>query len=87
MSIRLKNIECWKCSHLFDFTTDIPKEHVLSVYCGICGTENVIDLNPYRDKTETSLKGGNEDETASYETGKYNFPAKIQGHEPEEQKE
>lgn len=84
MSNRLENIACWKCNKQFDFTTDIPENHVFSVYCGICSAENVIDLNPYRVKTEVSLKGGDDDKTTTYETGKYRFPDTIQGHKPAE---
>lgn len=84
MMIRLKNIECWKCGHPFDYTTDIPVEHILSVYCGICEVENVIDLNPYKNREEESYRSPPSTGSApTIETGHYNFPDTISGQDPD----
>jgi len=83
MMIRLENILCWKCKHSFDFSTEIPQDHVFSVYCGICESENVIDLNPYKKRVEASfMSSAGTDSTQTYETGNYDFPDQIPGQKP-----
>ena len=83
--IRLKNIQCWKCKQLFDFSTEIPSEHVFSVYCRVCDAENVIDLNPYKNREEEFYRMGTQTgATQRVETGDYNFPNKISGKKQKE---
>ena len=85
--IRIEGIECWRCAQSFGFLTTLNKDHAISVYCGVCDAENVIDLQPYR-QSETSFKSStshNRQASAQSAAG-YALPASIPGRKPPEQK-
>ena len=84
MTHRLINIECWNCRHQFDYSTDIPEDHIFSVYCGICDAENVIDANPYRKKVEQVFRGSTDKSTEQTASAEYDFPNPIPGNKPEQ---
>ena len=85
MSIRLKTIECWKCNNPFDYTAQKPDDHIYSVYCPFCESENVVDLNPFRKDEDIVFRGGIEPETKTQSklTDEYDLPEKLQGTKPE----
>lgn len=77
--IRIEGIACWSCEQEFGFMTQLTEGHSVSVYCGICDAENVLDLEPFRDK-ETIFKSGAGG--SQQITGGYQLPKRIQGRKP-----
>ncbi len=87
MTKRIESIECGSCKTPFDFSTDIPKDHIFFAFCPYCGTRNKVDLTPYRKFEKYVFRGGNLDETSTqYQfSDEYNLPDKLYGiAEPEE---
>ena len=78
--IRIEGIECWSCKIEFGFMPQLTEGHVVSVYCGICDAENVLDLEPFRTKKETFVRSPADGVQQS--TGGYHLPQRIQGLKP-----
>ena len=83
MTKRIESIECGSCKTPFDFSTDIPKDHIFFAFCPYCGTRNKVDLNPFRKREESYFRGENPAKTSL--SDEYNLPDKLYGiAEPEE---
>ena len=81
------HIECWHCENVFGFTADVSRGGIIRTFCGICDSENVVDLDPYRSPEETILRMTNEpghDEESEAKPIRYRFPEKLIGARPDE---
>jgi len=86
MTVRIQAIECGKCETPFDYSTEIPEDHIFYAFCPYCGTKNKVDLNPHRKIEESIFKGNgdNESATQSQLTDNYDLPDRLYGEATEE---
>ena len=51
--------QCWNndCKRTYTLFREITKEQVITVACPYCNAEAVVDLEPYRKKIKTVIKG------------------------------
>ena len=53
--------QCWNCKRSYQLTLEVAGKPLLLIACPFCGKEAEADLNPYRSRPITLMRGTGED--------------------------